>query len=196
MTTTDTTIETPPIYGISKVASARRERIARLSMWRQSLPTIDDAGLMDADTLRAIALTQYRHLAIIDNQTCLVARDGTYQPVDADPYRGLRAIAAEEALGLACTHSIVETNSAMIRVTLIQPSRREAQSIRASVMQKLLATSTDGDFDAVARKQRATKAEKQLAQRVAALRHVGMETQEDKEIRGRVGVTISEIRSV
>ncbi len=186
----------PALAGLSRVAAGRRERIAALCAWRQSLPAIPSPTEEEADLHGLRSFAECRDITIINGETFLVARDGTYQPVDTDPFRGLRAIAAGQALGLSKSHSIIEVKVGMITVTLVQPSRREAESIRAKVVEKLLATSTDGHFDSVAQKQRATKAEKQLAQRVIALRHVGDHAEDDWEVRNRVGVSVSEIRSV
>lgn len=181
---------------LSKVVLARRLRIAALSRWRQSLPLLKDQTDIDKDREQALLIARHREVLEKDGELFLVAKDGTYQPVGTSPYRGLRAIAAEVALGLECTHSLVEASLAMIRVTLIQPSRRDAEDIRKTVVDKLIATRLDEEFDSLAKKLRATKAEKHLAQRVKALQGVGMETEQDREIRARVGITISEIRSV
>lgn len=174
----------------------RRLREAQRSLWRQSLPRIEDPTEAEADRAALIRLQASRERVVIEGEVYLRAKDGTYQPESADPYRGLRTVAAGAALGLAKTHATITQSPGMITVTLIQPPKAEEASIRAKVTSALLATSTDSDFDAVAKKVRARKAEKQLAQRVSALRHVGDRTDDEREIRHRVGVQVREIRSV
>lgn len=173
----------------------RRFREALVSRWRQTLPAIESPSAQDAEAHWQKHLLSHRELVTIEGQEFARAKDGTYQPLTADPYKGLRTIAAGEVLGLSKTHSTIESAPGMITLTLIQPPRREADTIRAEVVYALLATPTDGEFDSVAKKLRANKAEKALATRVTALRHVDMKTQDDREIRSRVGVTIREIRS-
>jgi len=172
----------------------RLQSVLRFAI-RQRLPVIESPTEAEAERHAAEQLLSHRTVVVKDEHTFLVAADGTYQLIDTDPYRGLRAVAAGEVLGLTRTHSLVEVKRGMIVVTLVQPSRRDRDSIRMAIVRKLLLTGTDGEFDSQAAKSRATKAEKHLAQRVQALRGVGSHSAEDWEIRRRVGVTITEIRS-
>lgn len=138
-------------------------------------------------------------LRTIDGVECIVARDGTYRPVTSDPYRGSRAIAASQALGRRFNTESgigIEHQGGLIVVTLIQPPKREEPSIRAHVVKALIAATTDGEFDSATKKLRARRCERNLAERVRALRHVGDKTADEREIRHRVGVQVREIRSV
>jgi hypothetical protein len=173
----------------------RRFRAAALSVWRQSLKPIEPPTPEDAEAHWQKHLLSHREIVAIEGSDYARAKDGTYQPITADVYRGLRAVATGEVMGLSKTHSTIESAPGMITLTLIQPPRRDAESIRAAVVQKLLACPTDGDFNSVAEKLRALKSERKLATRVRDLWGVGMKTREDREIRSRVGVTIREIRS-
>lgn len=170
-------------------------RVAIVSRWRQSLPVLEDIAPQDAEAHWQQHLLSHREIVDLEDGQYARAKDGTYQPVGANAYRGLRAIAAGEVMGLSKTHSTIESTPGMITLTLIQPPRREAETIRAKVVHALIAAPTDGDFDATAKKLRARKSEKALATRVTALRHVDMKTQDDREIRSRVGVTVRELRS-
>lgn len=173
----------------------RRLHEALVMRWRQTLPVIESPTAGDAEEHRQKHLLSHREIVTIEGSDYARAKDGTYQPVGANPYRGLRAVAAGEVMGLTKTHSTIETTPGMITLTLIQPPRREADTIRAEVVHALIAAPTDGDFDSVAKKLRARKSEKSLATRVTALRHVDMKTQDDRELRSRVGVTVRELRS-
>lgn len=186
------TLTMPSLPTISQL---RLMRVAMATRWRQSLPAINDIAPEDAEAHWQKHLLSHRELVTIEGSDYARAKDGTYQPVGANPYRGLRAIAAGEVMGLAKTHSTIESTPGMITLTLIQPPRREAETIRAEVVHALIAAPTDGDFDSVAKKLRAKKSEKALATRVTALRHVDMKTEDDREIRSRVGVTVRELRS-
>lgn len=181
--------------GLSRVAAARRLRTALASQIRQSLPAIEDPDEAQAERFAREQLLSHRTLLIRDDGQYAVAADGTYQLLSTDPYRGLKAVAAGEVLGLTRTHSVVEVKRGMITVTLIQPSRRDAESLRLAVVHELIGACNDGDFHDRGKRLRATKAEKALADRVRALQHVGDRTGDDWDIRRRVGVTISEIRS-
>lgn len=178
------------------VSVLRLLRRARLSAWRQSLPVIPDPAQEEADRHALSCLRAARTQVEIEGKPYLLAKDGTYQPLEADAFKGAFAVSAGAALGLTQTHAALNVSQGLVTLTLIQPPRKEEQSIRADVMHALLSTGTDADFDAVARKRRARKAEKQLAQRVTALRHVGTKTADDREVRERVGVQVREIRSV
>lgn len=132
---------------------------------------------------------------LTSGEEVIVARDGTYRPVTTSAYRGLRAVAAQQALGKQWgTRAELGCVSGMVRVTLVQPPRRDAESIRAEVLRKIVAAATDGEFLSVCQKLRANRAERSLADRIRALRNVGTSADE-WEVRSRVGVTISEIRS-
>lgn len=181
--------------GLSRVAAARRLRTAKASQIRQILPLIESPDEADAERFAREQLLSHRTLLIKDDGQYAVAADGTYQLLTTDPYRGLKAVAAGEVLGLTRTHSVVEVKRGMITVTLIQPSRRDADSLRLAVVHELIGACNDGDFHARGKRLRATRAEKALADRVRALQHVGDRTADDWDIRRRVGVTISEIRS-
>lgn len=181
--------------GLSRVAAARRLRSALANHRRQSLPTIADPTPAEADAARAESLRSFRDTFIENGIEYLVAADGTYQATGTDPYRGLKAVAAGEVLGLTRTHSVVEVKRGMITVTLIQPPRRDAQSIRGRVVQSLVDAPTDGAYQSEAGRLHVSKAERKLADRVRALQGVGDRTGDDWDIRRRVGVTISEIRS-
>lgn len=126
----------------------------------------------------------------------VVARDGTYRPINANPYRGSRQIAAQQALGKQYgTRTEIKCDSGMVTVTLVQPTRRDAESIRAEVLRKIVAAATDGEFMSVCQKLRATKAERSLADRIRALRNVGTKSEDEWDVRRRIGVNIREIRS-
>ncbi|MBB6054126.1 hypothetical protein [Armatimonas rosea] len=193
--TRPTVAEAPKARPALTPADLSPEQRAR---WRQSLPTLE-SGSSDDDKDGASELRQTVGGQLVkteDGREIIVAKDGTFRHAGIDAYRGLRGIAAAQTLqGRKTKASIIKDNAKMVTVTLIQPSRREAGDIRRSVVMQLIETHLDSEFQAVAHKLRATRAEKQLAERVIALRHVGMD-HDGKEIRSRVGVTISEIRSV
>jgi hypothetical protein len=193
MTLTMPSLPTNP-HRLPTISQLRLMRLSMASRWRRSLPVIADIAPEEADAHWRKHVLSNREIVTIEGSEYARAKDGTYQPVGASPYKGLRTIAAGEVLGLPKTHSTIESAPGMITLTLIQPPRREAATIRAEVVHSLLATSTDGEFDSVAKKLRANKAEKSLALRVTALRHVDMKIQDDREIRSRVGVTVREIR--
>lgn len=162
---------------------------------RAGLEVIPDPDPQGAHHEVIRRILQHREVIVRDDREYLQAGDGTLHPVGEDVWRGLRSIAAAEVLGLNRTHSMIEVQRGMVTVTLIQPSRRDADSIRRSVLADLLAAPTAGHFDSIAQSQRATRAERHLAQRVHSLRGVGTRTSDDWDIRNRVGVTIQEIRS-
>jgi len=187
---------------MSRTHIPARIHIPTLLTWRRqrdairaTLDPIPDPTPESAQHESARRILQHRELIVRDEREFLQAKDGTIYPVSADVWRGLREIAASEVLGLTRTHSLVELSRGMVTVTLVQPSRRDADTIRRSVIEALLATQTDGHFDSEAARLRATRAERNLAQRVQALRGVGVRAAEDWEIRNRVGVTVREIRS-
>jgi hypothetical protein len=126
----------------------------------------------------------------------IVARDGTYRSVSSNAYRGSRQIAAQQALGHQWgTRTEIKCASGMVTVTLVQPSKRDAENIRAEVLKKIVAAATDGEFMSVCQKLRATKAERSLADRIRALRNVGTKSEDEWDVRRRIGVNIREMRS-
>lgn len=123
------------------------------------------------------------------------ARDKSFDPISADPYRGAKEVAIAAVLGLSRTHAHVEIGKGLIIVTLVQPPRRDRESIRAEVIRKLLEAHDDDDYRSACTTTRARRAEKNLAERVIALRLIGTRSEKDRQVRRRVGVQIQEVRS-
>lgn len=123
------------------------------------------------------------------------AADGTRRRPGSDPLNGLRQVAAAEVLGISRTHAMVKLGKGLVVVTLIQPPKRDADTVRSQVMQYILTCSLEEDFQRRCRQKRARKQEIALARRVMALWHVGDRSDEDREIRRLVGFQIVEIRS-
>lgn len=123
------------------------------------------------------------------------ASDRTFDPVSADPFRGAKEVAIAAVLGLSRTHAHVEIGKGLILVTLVQPPRRDRESIRAEVIRRLLEAHDDDDYRSACARTRARRAEKNLAERVMALRLIGTHSEKDRQLRRRVGVQIQEVRS-